>query len=322
MKKRYLIAGAAYGLAGATVAAKLMRRPRDVVWEEHREQLHHAEHSRFVEFDGVRVHYQEAGERDAPPVVLIHGFCSSTFVWSDVLLPIAGMGFRVIAPDLVGFGFSGKPRDGEYTIEAQARMIVRLLDELGVERASLVGSSYGGAVAATCALDAPERVGRLVLVGAVTNDAAKKQLMLRLAATPLMGDLLSPLILDSPRLMKWRMARVYANVSDHLFEKRRMAAHQLPLRAANTHRAVLATLRRWNATRIEREAASITQPTLLIWGEGDRDIPLVYGERLHARMPNARLVVFRNCGHLPQEEYPEEFTGLVGGFCKLVNRES
>lgn len=320
MKRRYLIAGA-YGLAGAGLAAKLLSRPRDVVWEEHRERLHHAEYSRFVEVEGVRVHYQEAGERDAPPVLLIHGFCSSTFVWSDVLLPIAEMGFRVVAPDLVGFGFSGKPREGEYTIEAQGRMIVGLLGALGIERASLVGSSYGGAVAATCALNNPERVERLVLVGAVTNDAAKKQFLLRLAATPLMGDLLSPLVLNSSRLMKWRMAKVYANVTEHLFEKRRMSAHHLPLRAVNTQRAVLRTLRRWSAVRIEREAHRITHPTLLVWGEGDRDIPLIYGEQLHAQMPNARLVVFRNCGHLPQEEYPHEFAGLVGGFCKTVTSD-
>ncbi|HEV2761569.1 MAG TPA: hypothetical protein VGV38_01145, partial [Pyrinomonadaceae bacterium] len=84
MKKRYLIAGA-YGLAGAALAAKLLRRPRDVSWEEHADALPHSRLSRFVELDGVRVHYQEAGETAAPTVVLIHGFCASTFVWSDVL---------------------------------------------------------------------------------------------------------------------------------------------------------------------------------------------------------------------------------------------
>jgi pimeloyl-ACP methyl ester carboxylesterase len=315
MKKRYLIAGA-YGLAGAALAAKLISRPRDVEWTEHAAKLHHADCSRFVEVDRVRVHYQEAGDSDAPPILLIHGFCASTFVWGDVLLPIARMGYRVVAPDLIGFGFSEKPRRGEYTIDSQARMIVRLMDELRIDRAALVGSSYGGAVAMTVALDYPARVGRLVLVDPVSNDDVKNQSLLRFAASPVMGDLISPLIIDSRRLMKWRMGKVYADNNAHLFDAARMAAHHLPLRSANTQRAVLMTLRRWNAGRIEREAHHITQPTLLIWGEDDRDIPLRHGERLHALMPNSRLIVFRACGHLPQEERPDEFAGLVAGFCK------
>ena len=315
MKKRYLIAGA-YGLAGAALAAKLISRPRDVEWAEHAAKLHHADCSRFAEVDGVRVHYQEAGDREAPPILLIHGFCASTCVWRDVLLPISRMGFRVVAPDLIGFGFSGKPRRGAYTIDAQARMIVRLMDELGIDRAALVGSSYGGAVAMTAALDHAERVSRLVLVDPVSNDDAKNQRLLRIAASPVMGDLLSPLMIESQRLMKWRMRKVYAGNNAHLFDAERIAAHCLPLKTAGAQRAALATLRRWKADRVEREADRITQPTLLVWGEDDRDIPLRHGERLHALIRNSRLVVFPACGHLPQEERPDEFTGLVAGFCR------
>src|SRR6266566_1479830 len=160
MKKRYLIAGAS-GLVTAAVATKLLTRPRNVDWEKNRKAIFHAECSRFVEVDGVRVHYQEAGDQNLPVMVLIHGFASSTLVWSEVLLRLAGEGFRVIAPDLLGYGYSGKPRRGEYTIASQARMIIGLLDALGIEQANVVGTSYGGAVAATCALDYPERVARL-----------------------------------------------------------------------------------------------------------------------------------------------------------------
>src|SRR6266576_1971491 len=129
MKKRYLIAVTA-GLFTAAVAAKLLARPRDVDWEKNRRLIFHADYSHFVEVDGVRVHYQEAGESTTPAVVLIHGFSSSTLVWSRVFLRLADEGFRVIAVDLLGYGYSGKPREGSYTIEAQARMIVGLLDRL------------------------------------------------------------------------------------------------------------------------------------------------------------------------------------------------
>jgi pimeloyl-ACP methyl ester carboxylesterase len=314
MKMRYWIGGMT-AVAGGALALKLLTRPRDVEWNDHRERLHHAERSRFVEIEGVRVHYQEAGERNAPAVLLIHGFCASNFVWNDALVPLAEAGFRVVAPDLVGFGFSGKPAGGEYTIEAQARILVGLLDALGIGRARLVGSSYGGAVAAVCALDYAARVERLVLVGAVSNDEIIRRPLLRLAATPVMGELLTPVLLDARRFVKNRLRMTYAAQNGYLIDAVRIRAHQRPLRAAATHRAILRTLRNWRAARIEREAARITQPTLLVWGAHDRDVPLRYGERLHELIAHSRLHVFPDCGHLPQEERPAEFVSLVAGFC-------
>lgn len=317
MKKRYWIAGA-FGLVGAAVAVKLFCRPRDVVWIDHAHELHHAEHSRFAIVDGVWVHYQEAGLQAAPPVLLIHGFTASNFVWSEVLLPIAESGFRVIAPDLVGFGFSGKPKENEYTIDAQARMIVGLMDHLGIDSATLVGSSYGGAVAATCALDYSERVERLVLVDAVINDHARRRPLLRFAALPVIGDLVSPLMLGSRKLVHSQMRKGYAPETMHLFDEKRMTAHHRPLLAASTQRAALATLRRWRATRIEQDAPRIKQPTLLIWGADDPEIPLAHGRKLFERMPNSRLIVFNRCGHMPMEEHPREFTEVVTRFCSEV----
>lgn len=315
MKKRYFVAGA-FGLVGAAVALKLFCRPRDVVWIDHAHELHHAEHSRFAVVNGVWVHYQEAGAIDAPPILLIHGFTASNFVWSEVLLPVAEAGFRVIAPDLIGFGFSGKPKDGEYTIDAQARMITGLMDHLGIESAILVGSSYGGAVAATCALDYRERVQKLVLVDAVTNDQVKNQLLLRLAASPVVGGLISPLMLGSHRLVFWRMKKGYAVENAHLFDESRMKSHHRPLLAASTQRAALTTLRRWSAGRIEQESESIKQPTLLIWGDSDPDIPLACGRKIFEQIPNSRLIIFQRCGHMPMEERPREFVEVLTGFCR------
>lgn len=314
MKKRYWITGAV-GLAGAALAVKLLRRPSDVEWDDYAHELHHAERSRFALIDGVRVHYQEAGERTRPPILLIHGFTASNFVWNDCLLPIAAAGFRVIAPDLVGFGFSGKPKQGEYTIEAQARMIIALMNHLKIESAILVGSSYGGAVAATCALDYRDRVERLVLVDAVINDYVKRRPLLRLAALPLMGDLISPLMLGSRKLIHSQMRKGYAPENMHLFDEERMTAHHRPLRAAKTHRATLRTLRRWSAGRIEREAHRIEQPALLIWGEADPEIPLAHGRTLSEQIPNSHLLIFRRCGHMPMEEYPRAFTEVLTNFC-------
>jgi 4,5:9,10-diseco-3-hydroxy-5,9,17-trioxoandrosta-1(10),2-diene-4-oate hydrolase len=165
MKKRYWIAGA----ATLAIAGKLLTRPRDADWDKCREVVFHSEHSAFIDVDGIRVHYQEAGDPTAAAIVLIHGFASSTLVWSKVFLRFAASGYRVIALDLLGYGYSAKPRNGEYTIAGQAKLLTRLLDALEIPRAIFIGSSYGGAVAATCALDYPDRVEKLILVGTVNN---------------------------------------------------------------------------------------------------------------------------------------------------------
>ncbi|MBC8030801.1 MAG: alpha/beta hydrolase [Pyrinomonadaceae bacterium] len=316
MKKRYWIGGLSAS-ALAFVAAKLLLRPRDVDWEKNREAIFHADYSRFAEVDGVRVHYQEAGRSDAPPMILIHGFASSNLVWSKVLLEHAAAGFRVIAPDLLGYGYSGKPRAVDYTIGSQARTIVSLLKQLGIARAAVVGSSYGGAVAATIALDNPAVVEKLVLIGAVTNNAPTRYLLMRLFGSPIIGDLLSPFLMSSRRLLRARMKRVYDRHA-WVLDERRVNARHLPLQTRGTHRAIIRTVRRWNAERISRDAHLITQQTLLLWGDNDREVPLENGERLQEKLPNSRLIVFQECGHLPHEEYPEAFTKVVTEFLRDV----
>jgi pimeloyl-ACP methyl ester carboxylesterase len=313
LKKRYLLAGFS-GLATAAVLTKLLARPRDVDLEQSRNSVYHVEHSRFIEVGGVRVHYQEAGDPGGSPLFLVHGFLSSTFVWSQVFLELAAAGFRVIAPDLIGYGYSAKPRNFDYSIESQAKVLAGLLERLRCEDAILVGSSYGGAVSLTVALDQPELVRKLVLVGAVSNNEPKRFMMMRLVRTPVVGDIVSPLLAGSRRLLRSRMKRVYDRHQTSLDEFR-VDARFLPLRAAGTHRAIIRTVRNWDALRIQKEAHLVKHPTLLIWGDNDPDIPLKDGEELQQQIENSRLIVFKDCGHHPQEEYPAAFTKAVLEFC-------
>lgn len=314
MKKRYWIAGA----ATLAIAGKLFLRPRDADWHKCREVVFHSDCSRFIDIDGVRVHYQEAGDPSNPALVLIHGFASSTLVWSKVFLPLAEAGYRVIAVDLLGYGYSAKPRNGEYTIDGQAKLLMHLLDALEIRRGIFVGSSYGGAVAATCALDYPDRVEKLILVGTVNDNRPLEFALMRLFGAPVFGDVVSPLLIGSRSLLRRRMKRVYDR-HEWVLDERRVDARHLPLRAAGTHRAMIRTVRRWNAERISRDAHLITQPTLLIWGDNDQEIPLADGERLHSQIHGSRLIVFLSCGHLPHEEYPSAFTNVVIDFCKATS---
>jgi pimeloyl-ACP methyl ester carboxylesterase len=309
MKKRYLIAG----VATAAVAVKLLSRPRAVDWEKSRATIFHVEHSQFASVDGEKIHYQEAGKVNATPLILIHGFASSTLVWSKVFLNLADAGYRVIAPDMLGYGYTSKPRNAQYTIEGQAHMITGLMDRLGIDKATIVGSSYGGAVAATIALDYPERVEKLTLIGTVNNNEPLRFKLMRLFGARVVGDVVSPLLIGSRRLLRMRMKRVYDR-HEWVLDERRVDARHLPLRAAETHRAIIRTVRGWNADRISRDAHLIRKPTLLLWGDNDQEVPLSDGKRLHHQIPGSRLIVFQECGHLPHEEYPEEFVEVISNF--------
>jgi pimeloyl-ACP methyl ester carboxylesterase len=320
IKKRYLLAGAS-GVVAGVVATKLLTRPREVSWPDSIDLIYHAEHSWFTTIDDVRIHYQEAGDEEAPPLILIHGFISSNLVWNEVFLPLAQAGFRVIAPDLPGYGYSDKPRDGAYTIASQARAVIGLMDRLGIKKATIVGASYGGAVAALMALDCPERVARLVLVGAVSNDEPKKKLLLRLATLPVLGDLATPLFLGSRWILRKRTEEVYRRLGYPLDERKLDARHHL-LETSNTHHAMIRTVRRWSANRISRDARLIRPPTMLVWGDQDNHIPIREAFKLRDAIPNSRLIVFQCCGHLPPTEYPEKFVEVVADFCRAEQTQT
>ena len=315
MKKRYLLAGIG-GVAGAAVAWKLLSRERETDYERFAGKIHHADYSRFTEVDGLRIHYQEFGEPTAPTMILIHGYSASTFTWNNAAPKLAQQGFRVFVVDLIGFGFSEKPAWSDYTIDTQARMIVRFMNRVGVGRATLVGSSYGGAIALSVALDNAERVEKLVLVGAVCNDEVRKLPLTKLVTVPFLGEVMTPLLTGSKRYVRARLKNSLNSASYHLIDESRIESIMLPLQAADSHRSLLMTLKNWRAERLERDAKNVKQPTLLVWGENDRVIPLRNGKRLYNSIPDSRLVVFKDCGHVPHEEYTDDFVKLVANFCQ------
>jgi pimeloyl-ACP methyl ester carboxylesterase len=315
MKKRNIAIGIGGALFSA-VAVKMLTRAKGVDWEKVSDKVAHAENSHFVEVDGATVHYQEFGDIKNPTLILIHGYTASAYVWKTSAPALAENGFRIIAVDLLGFGYSDKPAWFEYSIEAQARMIARLMNRLGIGRATIVGSSYGGAVAATLALDYPERVEKLVLVGAVCNDNLRNHPVLKLASVPGIGEVLTPFLADSKRFLRYRMHGTLARANHDLITDERVESTIRPLRAADAHHSLLATSRNWHAERITRDANLIDHPTLIIWGEEDSVIPVRDGYTLHDAILNSRFVVLKDCGHVPQEEKSEIFTELVSEFCR------
>jgi pimeloyl-ACP methyl ester carboxylesterase len=314
MKKKNLALGIG-GAIGGLIAWKMLSRAREVFWEDVSDKVLHAANSQFTEVDGATIHYQEFGDVINPTLILLHGYTASTYIWHTVAPMFAEKGFHVVAVDLLGFGYSEKPASFDYAISSQARVLVRFMNRLGIGRATLVGSSYGGAVAATIALDYAERVEKLVLVDAVSNDDMKNNLILKFAAIPVVGEAFSPFLLDSKLFLKRRMQGTLAPANHHLITQDRIEAVWRPLHAADAHRSVLATARSWDANRIEADAQFINQPTLIVWGENDTVTPISNGEKLHESILNSRFVVFKNCGHVPQEEASENFVEVVSQFC-------
>ena len=314
MKKRD-IALAGFGLAAGAVAVKMLTRAATVDFDRVRELIPHSNKSHFVHVDGMRIHYQEFGDAAAPAVILVHGYTASSYSWRRSAPLIANAGFRVIAIDLVGSGYSDKPRYFEYTIDAQARMITRFMDRLGIGAATIVGCSYGGAIAATIALDSPERVDKLVLVDAVINDDLTSRPIFRLASVPGVGEIVTPFLADSRAFTRRRSHSTLAPANHHLITDERIDGILRPLHAADGHHSLLATSRNWHAERITRDAHLITQPTLIVWGEEDSVIPVRDGYTLRDSIPGLRLLVIKDCGHVPQEERPDLFSKLVAEFC-------
>lgn len=315
MKKRNL-AIALGGAVGAAVAVKMLTRAKSVNWEDVSNLIPHAENSHFVSVDGARVHFQEFGDASQPTIVLIHGYTASLYVWKTVAPMLADGGFHVVALDLIGFGYSEKPSWFDYAIASQARMAARFMNRLGIGQATVLGSSYGGAVAATLALDYPERVGKLVLVDTVCNDNLKNHPILRLAAIRGIGEALTPFLVDSRAFQRYRMRGTLAPANHDLITDDRVESILRPLTAADAHHSLLATSRAWSASRIEEDAHLINQPTLIIWGEDDKVIPADDGYKLYESILNSRFFILKNCGHVPQEEKSDVFAKLVTEFCR------
>jgi pimeloyl-ACP methyl ester carboxylesterase len=287
-------------------------RPADLDFEAFRAAVPHADASRFAEVEGVgRVHYQEKGTGRA--LVLIHGNNSSAYSWTDVFDQLATE-FRVVALDLKGFGFTAKP-EGDYRVETQAALVVRLLDRLGIERAALCGSSMGGAVALAMAINYPERVDSLILVdSAAFTETRGGSLAPAYVRWPYIGGAATALALTSDALVRDGLRKSFYDESKVTDE--RVAAYYRPLRTRGGQRAARLVREQRDYTRLENSLDKIRQPTLLIWGAQDRLILLEDGRRLHSKIDGSQLIVFDNCGHLPQEEMPERFAREVSGFMK------
>lgn len=309
MKKLARIVLLLLAFAVVAFAAFWYTRPYDLDFASHRALVPHADDSRFVEVDGVRVHFQEKGS--GPPLVLLHGNNSSTYTWKDVYDELATT-HRVVAVDLKGFGFTSKP-EGDYGVEAQAALVVRLLDELKIGSAVWCGSSLGGTVALAAAIGHPERVRALVLVAAPAySEMGGASLAPPYLKWSYVGAVLTALALTTDALVRDGLKESFND--DSKVTDERVAAYYLPLTTRGGQYAARRVRIERQFERVERALDKVKQPALLVWGAEDRLVLPEDGRRLQASLPGSRLVFYESCGHLPQEEMPERFAREVLDF--------
>lgn len=264
--------------------------------------------ARRVSIDGGSIRYIDSGT--GPAVVFLHGLGASMYAWRKNLGPIAAAGYRVVAFDNRGFGFSDKPASG-YDNASYVRLVVTLLDSLHLPDAVLVGHSMGGAIAAQVAIEHPERVRGLVLIGSA-GLGAREPLVLRVGRWPLLG----PLVLAlrgrgvTSRLLK-------ASYTDpRKVSPADVDQYYAPVAEPDYGRALRGVLREFRFDGLADRLEHVAAPTLVLWGEQDRLIPIALGRALAAGIPHAAFLSVPRAGHSVQEEAPEEVNRLVLRFLK------
>ena len=273
--------------------------------------------------DGLKVRVVEAGPADGAPVVLVHGWACTAFAWRRQVPVLAAAGYRVLALDLKGHGFSDKPADAsEYSVAAMTRFVLAAMDACDIERASLVGHSMGGAIATAVALAAPQRVARLALVAPVGFGEVLGLRLGRLLSPDLSLPLLPRLGRMAMAVPRWTLATSFrliwgggpitltgADVEEY------RAPTQFPGYVPALRHLVHAF--EWvplPATALARLAC----PLLVLFGTRDRVVIPRKARDLVAAVPDGQLELIDGAGHMVQEECADAVNARLLAFLEPV----
>jgi non-heme chloroperoxidase len=248
--------------------------------------------------DGLELNVDDVGS--GSPVVLVHGLPSCASDWTTVPQKLAALGHRVIAYDRIGFGYSSRPpaTADRYTYASNARDLAQLLDALGIERATLVGWSYGGAVVQTFAAQAPQRVARLVLVAAVGPAQPEANDALGFIVNSPIGAALLNWVSDVPPLSRsvTHDNLVQAFAGEDSIPSGWTEYTQTMLALPGTLESFVLEEQRGHATELHPEALNI--PAVVIQGTDDYLVPRSVGEDLQRRLPQSQLVLVPHGSHM------------------------
>ena len=257
--------------------------------------------------NGIQTNYHEHGQGE--PVLLIHGSGPGVTGWANwrLTIPALAENFRVIAPDIVGFGYTERPADVQYNMQTWLNHILGLMDALGIEKAHVVGNSFGGGLALAMAIRAPQRVERLVLMGSAGLPFTLTEGLDRVwGYTPSIDNMRG--LLD---LFAFDRSRVTEDLARMRFEAsvrpgiQEAFAQMFPAPRQNGVNSLASD---------EAAIKALPHTTLIVHGREDKVIPLASSYELFSMIQQAQIHVFGQCGHWTQIEHAARFNKLISNF--------
>ena len=310
-KRKYALYGFVFFLVLAIKSVVYSDIPVEILKEKYANEF-----SKFVEIDGMQVHYRVEGK--GIPIVLIHGTGASLHTWDDWTLKLKE-NYQVIRMDLPAFGLTGPNKSGDYSIKQYTQFLEEFVVKMKLDSMFLAGNSLGGNIAWNYASKNPEKVQKLILVDASGLPTNKPQpWIFKMAKTPVLSKLF--LYITPRNIIEDNLKQVYEDdtkISDALITR----FHDMALREGNRKAFVDRAKIDFTTSEASKkeQLQNIQTPTLLIWGAKDTWIPLDNGKRMDALLPNSKLVVLQNSGHVPMEENPKESFKVLNDFLHQKN---
>jgi pimeloyl-ACP methyl ester carboxylesterase len=251
-------------------------------------------------------------------MLLLHGFGASSYSWKQIVPELAKTN-RVLLVDLKGHGDSPKPSDNAYSLQEQAFLVAEFIQRHDLNNLTLVGHSMGGGVALLVALkladQTPRRIASLVLIDSIAYSQSLPA-FIRVLQAPLLGPLITAL---TPAAFQVRIVLKQAYFNDNKITDETVAAYSAPLRKPGARHALVETAKQivpGDIDEISSRYPTLRMPTLIIWGLHDEVVPIAIGKRLNQDIPDSRLAIIEDSGHIPQEETPDEVLPELSRFLK------
>jgi len=291
---------AGYGIGGFVLIASLAFLAAAWIYRDIPAEVLEAKYatpaSRFLNVDGVRIHYRDEGS--GPPLLLIHANFGSLLSWDDAT-EVLSLEHRVLRFDLTGHGLTGPDPSGDYSLERTVQLTERFVDALGLTQFSIVGTSIGGTVAMHYTAKHPERVEKLILLnpGALEGRSVQRSG----GSLPRVANILKYI---TPRAMASYMLKSRFGDSDRVDDKLIDQWYDMWLREGQ-RAAILARLRAYSSADLEKVTAAVTVPVLILWGEQDPQTPVGQAEELRKLLvnsPDVKVITYPGVGHMAAEE--------------------
>ncbi|MDQ2937562.1 MAG: alpha/beta hydrolase [Acidobacteriota bacterium] len=266
----------------------------------------------------ISLHKEIYGSGD--PILCLHGLGANLYTWRHFITPFS-LNNKLILVDLKGFGASPKPFDTNYSIEDHADEIYRIIVEDNLTRLTVIGNSLGGGVALLLAIrlcqEDRARLSKLVLIASGGyEEYLPRYLMLLRSVLGVLIVYLSP----SKRAAKFVLRACFYDRKK--ITREQVLNYSVPISSPGGRHALLQTAKQCippNIAEILAKLKTISVPTLILSGREDRVVPVKVAELLHEAIPNSTLELIEQCGHVPQEERPDETIAIISRFLAAVN---